>query len=407
MGKLLSINSYHYRRGGSDAVYLDHARLFTGNGWENRFFSMKHPRNLPTEDDRHFIELVDSEYASGAAAKLNVALRTIYNPDSVTKVRRILGEYRPDVAHIHCAYHHITPSILPVLTDHGVPIVITAHDLKILCPAYKMMNAGGICERCKTGSVWNVASHRCVKDSLGASLIVGAEAALYRRMDSYRKHVALVVSPSKFYRDKFLEWGWPEDRIAHVPNFSAPVDARFIQDYSAPITYFGRLAPEKGLSTLVRAAAAASVPVEIIGSGPSLPEISALIASLNAPVVLRGRLDGDALWDAVGRARAIVLPSEWYENGPMSVLEAFYLERPVLGADIGGIPEMIADADGGWLFESGNVTALAQALRTVDDTGTAQLAERGRSGSAYARVVHSSERYFDSVARLYAGLKPA
>ncbi|MBH0114330.1 glycosyltransferase family 4 protein [Novosphingobium sp. YJ-S2-02] len=402
MPNLLSLNSYHYPRGGSDVVYLEHAGMFEAAGWNNTFFSMKHPRNLPCKDERHFTETVDWEFASGALDKARSALASVYNREARSKLRALIAERKPDIAHAHCIYHHLTPAVFPVLAEAGVPIVLTAHDLKLACPAYKMMNADGICERCRTGGRWNVVTNRCIKNSLAASAVVGVEAYVHALLGSYRKHLTRVVAPSRFYRDKLIEWGWEAERIAYIPNFVPPADDRFTGGYEGNILYFGRLSEEKGLATLVRAAAASGVPVDLVGTGPQREELEVLIAELNAPVRLLGRLDGDALWTCVGQARAVVLPSEWYENAPMSALEAMQLARPVIGADIGGIPELLNESGAGTSFPSGDVAALAGELARFQTMSASDLSALGQVGSQHVRREFSRERYVERMQALYS-----
>lgn len=404
MKRLLSINSYHYRRGGADAVYLDHASLFRRQGWDNQFFSMEHPRNETEGTPVTLTGMVDYEFAEKGVGKVRTALKSIYNFEAASNIDGLLQTYRPDIAHVHGAYHHLTPSIFPKLTAKGIPIVLTAHDLKILCPAYTMYRQGIVCESCKAGSKWQVVRHRCIKGSLAASLIVGFEAALHDTLKSYQKHVSMVIAPSEFYRRKFVEWGWPAAKVAHVPNFMVKSDRLPQNEYDLPIVFFGRLSPEKGIGTLIRASALAKVPVNIVGSGPMADQLQRLVDELGAPVKLLGRQVGDNLWGIVGRSKATVLPSEWYENGPMSVLESLDLARPVIGADIGGIPEMVQRSGAGWLFESGNVTALAELLAKVDGLAAPALQELGLAGRTYVGNVHSEEVYYAKMLQIYSSL---
>jgi glycosyltransferase involved in cell wall biosynthesis len=235
MGNLLSINSYHYRRGGSDAVYFDHAKLFSDAGWQTSFYSMHHPKNQPSEWSKYFIDELEfgGDYSIGQ--KLAMAAKAIYSFEAQRKLRWLLSEHRVDVAHLHCIYHHHSPSILPVLKAQGIPVVLTAHDLKIACPAYKMLNHTGVCEACNKGSVLNVVKHRCVRDSLAASAIVALESGLQRTMRMYERHVDRIVVPSLFFLEKFVEWGWPRERFVHIPNF---VDVGHLQPDYRPGNYF-------------------------------------------------------------------------------------------------------------------------------------------------------------------------
>jgi len=401
MPNLLSLNNYHYPRGGSDVVYFEHASMFEDEGWSNTFFSMKHPRNLSCKDEGYFTDTVDWEFASGALDKTRSALASVYNLDARRKLRRLIAERSPDIAHAHCIYHHLTPAVLPVLAGAGIPIVLTAHDLKLACPAYKMMNSDGICEKCRVGGRWNVVANRCIKDSFAASAVVGVEAYVHGLLGSYRKHLTRIVAPSLFYRDKLIEWGWEPARIVYIPNFVPPPDTRFVGDYSGAILYFGRLSSEKGLETLVKAAAASGVAIDIAGIGPQMQQLHELARLIDAPVRFLGRLDGDRLWTTVGKARAVVLPSEWYENAPMSALEAMQLKRPILAADIGGIPELIRPSGAGVLYPSGNLHALAAALGDLAALPQTRLAEIGQAAAAYADKEFSRKLYFQRMQELY------
>jgi len=160
MPRLLSINNYHYRRGGSDVVYLDHAALLEEQGWSNGFFSMHHPKNFETSWSKYFVDEIEFGHAYSMGQKLAMASKVIYSMEAQRKLERLLKDFPADVAHLHCIYHHLSPSIIPTLRDAGVPVVMTAHDLKIACPAYKMLNNTGVCEKCKGGNLLNVVKHR-------------------------------------------------------------------------------------------------------------------------------------------------------------------------------------------------------------------------------------------------------
>lgn len=404
MPRLLNINNYHYRRGGSDVVYLEHAQLFGDLGWDNAFFSMHHPQNLPTPWSRFFIDELEFGHAYSLPQKLGMAGKVVWSLEAQRKLRALLAEYPADVAHLHCIYHHLSPAILPTLKAAGVAVVMTAHDLKIACPAYKMLNATGVCERCKGGNYLNVVRHRCIKDSAAASAIVAAEAMVHGLLGTYRKHADKIAVPSRFFLEKFVEWGWPRDKFVYIPNY---VDAsRFEPAYGpgAAFLYFGRLAEEKGIATLIRAAAAAKTPLRIVGTGPLDAELRALAASLAAPVEFLGYRTGRDLHDLVRAARAVVLPSEWYENAPMSVLESQALGKPVIGADIGGIPELVEHGHTGWIFPSRDTGALAAALREVAGTPDTRLAEIGRAARQHVEAHFSRDRYVAAMQALYASL---
>jgi glycosyltransferase involved in cell wall biosynthesis len=404
MTRLLNVNSYHYRRGGSDVVYLDHAEMMAAAGFETAFFSMHHPKNLPTPWSEHFVDELEFGHDYPLWQRVGMAGKVVYSVEARRKLARLLDRFPADVAHLHCIYHHLSPSILPLLRERGVPVVMTAHDLKIACPAYKMLNAGGICERCNGGSVLNVLRHRCIRGSAAASAVVAVESGLHRWLRTYQRHLSAVVVPSRFFLRKFVEWGWPEQAFEYIPNY---VDAGRFEPLFEPgdhLLYFGRLAPEKGLHTLVRAAAQARVPVALAGTGPEEPALRELVARLDAPVRFLGFRAGGELHDSIRAARAVVLPSEWYENAPMSVLEAMALGRTVVGARIGGIPELVQEGQTGWLFDSGNVAGLADRMRQVMTLADGTLRDMGGWARRHVEQTFHAAGYREAMLALYRRL---
>jgi glycosyltransferase involved in cell wall biosynthesis len=404
MPKLLSINNYHYRRGGSDVVYLDHAALMEEQGWNNGFFSMNHPKNFDTPWAKYFIDEIEFGHAYSMGQKLAMASKVVYSFEAQNKLKRLLQDFPADIAHLHCIYHHLSPSIIPTLREAGVPVVMTAHDLKIACPAYKMLNSTGVCEKCKGGNLLNVVKHRCVRDSLAASAIVMVESTVHRMLNTYQGKLDKVVVPSRFFMEKFVEWGWPRDKFAYIPNY---VDSTRFEPSFEPgnyFLYFGRLAPEKGVATLMRAAKAAGVTLKIAGTGPIEAELHALQAELQGDIEFLGYRSGAALHALIREARAVVLPSEWYENAPMSVLESFALGTPVIGARIGGIPEMVMDGETGWTFESRNTVELSALLSRVAGMPSEKVAEVGRSARNHVSNNFNRAGYLQATLELYASL---
>lgn len=404
MKKILSINNYHYRRGGSDVVYLDHAALMEEQGWSNGFFSMNHPKNFETPWSQYFIDEIEFGHAYSVGQKLAMASKVVYSFEAQRKLKRLLQDFPADVAHLHCIYHHLSPSIIPTLRDAGVPVVMTAHDLKIACPAYKMLNNTGVCEKCKGGNLLNVVQHRCVRDSLAASAIVMVESTVHRLLNTYQGKLDKVVVPSRFFMEKFVEWGWQRDRFAYIPNY---VDSTRFEPGYAPgdyFLYFGRLAPEKGVATLMRAAKAAGVKLKIAGTGPIEAELHALQKELGGDIEFLGYQSGATLHALIREARAMVLPSEWYENAPMSVLESFALGTPVIGANIGGIPEMVLDGQTGWTFTSRDVDGLTELLAKVAALPTATLETAGRNARHHVASHFNRAGYLQATLELYASL---
>jgi len=401
---LLSVNSYYYRRDGSETVYLGHNELFEQCGWRVVPFAMKHPENLASEWSDHFV--TDVEFGSDYSLwqKLVRVPKVIYSAEARRAIRRLIAKVEPDICQFHSIYHHLSPSILSAVRQAGIPTIMTLHDLKIACPAYHMFSSTEICERCKGGNLHNVIRHRCIKDSYALSSVVYVESVLHRLLGSYEDNVDRFVSPCRFYIDKLVQWGWPRERFVHIPNFVDVEPAANGQPVGQSLLYLGRLSPEKGLQTLVRAVAAAGVTLRIAGHGPEQQTLQEVATTVNADVQFLGYLDCARLKTEILASRATVLTSEWYENAPMSILESLALGRPVVGANIGGIPELVRHGETGWLFESGSVDELAATLREVASTPERRITEMGEVCQAIVGQEFSSARYVERISNLYAEL---
>jgi len=402
--QLLSINNYYYRRGGSETVFFEHNRLIEQSGWEVVPFSMHHPENQPTEWSDHFVESSSGGGSTSPGGKLARAVNAIYSTEAARRLRGLIGVSRPDIAHAHNIYHQLSPAVLLELHRNDIPVVLTLQDLKLACPAYKMYTRGAVCERCKGGALRHVIANRCIKDSTAMSALVWLESTLHKLFKVYERAVTEFVVPSRFFLSKFAEWGIDTRRFSYVPN-SVDVDALQPQGQAGEsFVYLGRLVPEKGVDTLVRAVAKARVRLRIVGTGPDEPELRQLAARLGADVTFCGYLSGAALRNEVCTARAVVVPSQWYENAPLSVMEASALARPVIGADIGGIPELIRNEETGFVFRSGDVDSLVDALVRVDGMPSATLSAMGRAGREWMRTEFSPAAYRDRMLAMYRRL---
>lgn len=404
MPNLLSINNYHYRRGGSDVVYLDHAALMENLGWQNAFFSMHHPKNFSTPWAEYFIDELEFGNSYGALEKVIMASKVIYSFEAQKKLKKLLQNYRTDIAHLHCIYHHLSPSILSVLHEYGIPIVMTAHDLKIACPAYKMLNKTGICERCKGGGFFNVVRYKCLRDSLGPSLIVAMESTLHSKLNTYKKYLDKIIVPSRFFMNKFIEWGWSQDKFVYIPNY---VDStQYVPQYLPGdyFLYFGRLAPEKGVSTLLHAVKNSGVKLKVAGTGPEEGNLQELQSKLQGDVEFLGYQTGETLHQLIQNAKAIVLPSEWYENAPMSLLESSAFGKPLIVADIGGIPEMISPNETGWMFTSGSVDELTELLVKVQSMPDGRVSDFGKASRQLVEEKFNRDNYINAIQELYASV---
>lgn len=402
--RLLAINNYFYRRGGAETIFFEHMALLAGDGWDVVPFAMQHPDNVESAWSDYFVSEIEYGRQDGLMTKLRHAGEIIYSREAERKLSALIEKARPDVAHAHNVYHHLSPSVLAVLKKAGVPTVLTAHDLKLACPAYKMLSNGVVCEKCKGGNLTNVLINRCLKGSVALSGLVMLESMVHRALGLYRNNLDKVVVPSRFYRDKLIEWGWPAEMLVYVPNF---VEARPHDAHGPEGDYYlfaGRLSPEKGVSTLIDAVAKAGVKLKLAGHGPDEAALKAQAEAAGADAEFVGFVSGGKLDALIAGARALILPSVWYENAPVSVLEAYALGRPVIGADIGGIPELVRDGETGAIARSGDAEDLARVIAAVEALGPQRRAEMGATGREWVEADFSTGAYKQRMLDLYAGL---
>lgn len=405
--RVLHVNKFLYRRGGAEGYLLDLAQLQRGAGDEVAYFGMTHPENPPSlRYAAHFPRQVELEpVPAGAAARAAAAGRMIWSPASRRGLARVLDDFRPDVVHLHNIYHQLSPSVLAAVRRAGVPCVLTLHDYKLACPSYQLLDRGRLCDACVTGGPLMAARRRCKNGSLTASGLLAVESWLHRRLRAYDP-VHLFLSPSRFLAEVMRRAGVYPDRIRVLNNF---VDTRAVpakDTPGGPVVAAGRLSPEKGFDVLIEAAAElpAGVSVEIAGDGPAGPALRDL-AQLRAPgrVRFHGRLDAPRLQALLRSAAVVAVPSRWHENQPMAVLEAFACGVPVVGAGLGGLPELIRPGVDGEVVPASDPAALAAVLRRMlaEPERTHQMGQAGR-----AKV----ERHFgplDHLTRLRAAYQSA
>lgn len=400
----ISVSSYYYRRGGAESVMLDQNDMLSASGWEIVPWAMQYPKNFETKWSSYFPEEIDFATQYSPAEKLRKVIKSVYSFEAQKKIAALMRATNPDVVHAHNVYHHLTPAMFKTVQQAGVPMVMTVHDLKIACPAKLMLSHDGVCERCKGGRFSHVVRHRCLKNSLALSAVAMVETSLHHWLGSYRRHVDRFVIPSQFHQNKLIEWGLPAEKTVYLPNaidvngFSPRFDA------GSDFVFVGRLSEEKGLPTLIRAAAQAGVRCTIVGTGPQEAELRALAESCQAQITFAGYRSGDSLHEYIRSARALVLPSECYENAPMGILEAYGLGKPALGSDLGGIPELIQPGQTGLVARAGDVDSFAQALRELQDMPDARISDMGREARALVEQKFSKQRYLDGLLAVYRDL---
>jgi len=360
--KILLANKFYYRRGGDCIYMLNLEQMFKQHNHDVAVFAMDYPENINSPWKEYFPSEVSFHPGLGI-------LETLKRPFGSAEVRKkftqLLDDFQPDVVHLSNIHTQLSPVIAELAHNRGIKIIWTLHDYKLLCPRYDCLRNGKfICEKCFTNKK-NVLKYRCMKNSLLASIIAYKEAKTWYR-ERIEKITDVFVCPSQFMADKMLQGGYNKAKIHRLCNFiDVTKCTRDSYEKSNYYCYVGRLSNEKGVKTLIEAANELSYKLVIIGDGPLIAELKST-AGKNIEFV--GFKQWDEIKDLVGKARFTVVPSEWYENNPLSVIEAKCLGTPVLGARIGGIPELINEGSDGMTFASCDANDLRQKIQEMMGT---------------------------------------
>lgn len=354
--RILLANKFFFRNGGSEVVMFQERDFLLGSGHEVVDFSMQDARNFESPYASYFVQAQD--YRNSRSGKIGTALSFIHSAEAARNISRLIADTQPDIVHCHNIYHQLTPSIIGAAEANGVPVVLTLHDSKPVCPSYTRLSNGKPCSACLEGDFSNVLKQRCADGSLGKSALLYAEAVIQRWMGNYEQ-VAKFIAPSRFMRSSVLH-RFRDDQVDLLYN---GVDTKALHSSEIDrgyVLFLGRLSQEKGVETLLKAHAASSNrwPLRIAGTGPLTEDLKNRYPGAD----FLGHLSGDALHRTIAEASIIVLPSECFENCPMSILEAMTYGKPVVGSRMGGIPELVVDGVTGKLFSAGNHDELRAAL---------------------------------------------
>jgi glycosyltransferase involved in cell wall biosynthesis len=400
--KILYLNNFCYLRGGAEKVLFEECRIFRKAGNQVAIFSRSNDKNDQSEFNEFFPPRIDTDQIRLKLSSIRSFKELIYSKESRAGLREVIKRFNPDIAHAHNIYGRLSVSVLDELQEARIPVVMTLHDFKLICPSYLMLSRGRVCEECKGHKYYRAVRNRCHKGSLMASAIYALETLINHALDKYGP-VSYFISPSRFLKEKFVEFGWDPERIAYIPNFVVFEDKDQPTVPGEYLLYLGRLSMEKGVRTLLEACKGleGKVKLKIVGDGPERRELQKIASAHALPVEFTGFLGGEMLRDAVAQARAIVMPSEWYENAPLSLLESFANAKPVIGARIGGIPEMIDEGINGFLFEPGNVEGLTDRIKTISALPDRKIVEMGRAAREKVEKAFTPERHFEQLMSLY------
>lgn len=385
--RILLSNKFYYRRGGDCIYTMELERLLKSKGHEVAVFSMQYPENEPSEWSKYWPSNMS-------------AIKAFTRPFGDAEVRRkfsaLLNDFKPDVVHLNNIHTQLSPVIAEMAHERGIRVVWTLHDSKLVCPCYTCMRDGKWCEECFTQKN-SVIRHRCMPGSVPGAVIGYLEAKKWNK-ERLQASCDLFLPPSQFMADTCIKGGYDKEKFRVLCNF---IDLEKVKNPSFEkgdyYVYLGRLTKVKGIETLCKVAAELPYKLMVIGGGELEQEL--LEKYRNTSIEFLGQRKWTEFRSVLEGARFMVIPSEWSENNPLTVIESQALGTPVLGAKIGGIPELIEDGVSGMVFESGNPTDLKNKIDMMWKSSFDYefIAKR-------AQMRYSSDQYIDDIVLIYKNL---
>jgi len=382
------VHNYYTGSGGEDTVFHAEVALLRSRGHE-------------------VSEYLEDNKKIASMHKAFVALNTIWSHSSYQKLREFLENTKPAVVHFHNTFPLISPSAYYACKDLGIPVVQTLDNQRLMCPAASFYRDGKLCLDClgKT-SAWPGVLHACYHDSHLHTAVVSSMLTIHRVMRTWHSKVDIFLCSTNFYRDLFVQAGFPPAKIVVMPHFvqqeDGPDFAKTREDYAV---FVGRLDPEKGVDTLLKAWMHLDIPLKIRGNGRLDETARAFVKQHNMDnVEFTERMEAHELMDLIRNARFLVMPSEgYYETFGMVIIEAYSQGVPVVASNIGVVPELVSDKQTGLLFEPGNALDLADKAKWIWHHPS-EADFMGRNGQKVYRERFTQEQCYEILMNVYERL---
>lgn len=384
--RILLSNKFYYRRGGDCIVTMNLEQLLKAHRHEVAVYAMQYPENM---------ESPWSKYWPKSMSKIDAFTRPFGTKEVKDGFVKLLNDFQPDVVHLHNIHTQLSPIIAKIAHERGIRVVWTLHDTKLVCPCYTCMRDGHWCEECFADKK-AVIKHRCMPGGIIGSTIGYLEAKKWIK-EKLQDYTDLFLPPSQFMMDTVVRGGYDPKKFRVLCNF---IDVEKVKnpcfDKKDYFVYLGRVNEVKGIRTLCKAAKALPYKLIVVGGGELLPELQEKYKTSN--IEFKGQMEWNDFRPIIEGAKFMVLPSEWSENNPLTVIESQSLGTPVLGARIGGIPELIEEGVTGMTFESGNVEDLKKKIEKMwnAEFDYKQIAETSID-------LYNNETYYKELIKIYKG----
>ena len=379
--RILIAHNYYQQAGGEDRVFADEAHLLETKGHEISRYSIRN----------------DQIASMGSLA---LAGATLWNRQIYRQLRSRIRQDQPHVIHFHNTFPLISPAGYYAARAEGVPVVQTLHNYRLLCPSAIFFRDGRICEDCAGKAIpWPGVVHRCYRGSRAATGATAAMLVFHRLLQTWKKAVDVFIACSQFARDKFVAGGLSPDKLVCKPNFLYPAPEPG-QGEGGYALFVGRFAPEKGLETLLAAwEQLPDMPLKIVGDGPCAQQVAAAAERL-PQVEWLGLQPRDAVYDLMGNAAFLIVPSEWYETFGLVAIEAFAKGTPALVANIGAIAELVTPGQNGLHFRPGDSQDLVEKVDWLR-SHPADLTRMGQNARTTFETHYTAEANYQMLMQIY------
>ncbi|SUV02268.1 glycoside hydrolase [Priestia megaterium] len=347
--KILVIHNYYQISGGEDRVLEEEIKLLTSNG---------------VEVVKYFISNKEMDL-KGLVNKIKLGINTVWSKQKYKEIKSLIKEVNPDLVHLHNTFPLLSPSVYYACQVMGKPVVQTLHNYRLGCPGAMLLRNNEVCEKCISGSLLNSVKYGCYRNSRVQTVPLSTMLYTHRFLNTWNNKVDKYIALTNFAKEKFIQIGLNEDKITVKPNFIEKHIEVGIKKEDQ-VTFVGRISKEKGLHLLLAAwskvGSKVNTKLNVIGDGPLRKELESKYQHLSN-VNFLGKLDSKDVLSYMSKSKYIIVPSIWYEGFPMTIIESYSVNTPVISSNIGSLKEVVINEVTGFHFENNNINSLENTLK--------------------------------------------